>query len=66
MRFRNLVKALEASFRPQHAADAVTSLLQPFVSLAKDREFWNHTLDGLAFLRAPGNIGRAPTCSFFL
>ena len=54
IRFRHLVKALETSLRQQHAADAVKALLEPFEALAQDHDFWNHTLDGLAVLCAPG------------
>jgi hypothetical protein len=53
IRFRHLVKALEASLRQQHAADAVKALLEPFEALARDTAFWNHTLGGLAILGAP-------------
>ncbi len=54
IRFRHLVEALETSLRQQHAADAVKSLVEPFEALAQDHDFWNHTLDGLAVLGAPG------------
>jgi hypothetical protein len=54
IRFGHLVKALESSLRQQPAADESLSLLEPFKALAQDREFWNHTLDGLAVLGAPG------------
>lgn len=54
MRFRHLVKALEASLRQQHAADATKALLQPFEALAQDHAFWNHTQDGLAVLGGSG------------
>ena len=54
MRFRHLVKALETSLRQQHAAGAIKDLLEPFEALAQDRDFWNHTQDGLAVLGAPG------------
>lgn len=54
IRFRHLLKALETSLRQQHAADAVKALLEPFERLAQDHDFWNHTLDGLAVLGAPG------------
>lgn len=53
-RFRQLVKALETSLRQQHAADVVKGLLEPFEGLAQDHGFWNHTLDGLVVLGAPG------------
>jgi len=54
IRFRHLLKALEASLQQQHATDAVRALMEPFEALAQDHEFWNHTLDGLAVLGAPG------------
>ncbi len=54
IRFRHLVKALETSLRQQHTTDAVKTLLEPFEALAQDHDFWNHTLDGLAVLGAPG------------
>ena len=48
IRFRNLVKAMEASLRQKYAARETRPLLAPFHALADDQEFWNHTLDGLA------------------
>jgi hypothetical protein len=29
-------------------------LLEPFEELGRDRDFWDHTLDGIAVLGAPG------------
>jgi hypothetical protein len=52
IRFRNLVKTLEQSLRQKYPAREVRSLLQPFNDLASDRDFWNHTQDGLAVLCA--------------
>jgi hypothetical protein len=52
IRFRNLVKTLEGSLLQQFSNDETRSLLEPFVALADDRDFWNHTLDGLAVLSA--------------
>jgi hypothetical protein len=52
IRFRNLVRSLEESLRRQYGKADVEALLQPFSSLARDAEFWNHTLDGLAVLAA--------------
>lgn len=54
IRFRNLVKALEESLLQRYPAHEVQLLLDPFLALADDREFWNHTLDGLAALGAKG------------
>lgn len=53
LRFRNLVKQLAASLRKQYPARDIPALLRPFEALADDREFWNHTGDGLAVLGAP-------------
>jgi len=54
IRFRQLVKALETSLHQQHTTGAVKALIEPFEALAEDHDFWNHTLDGLAVLGAPG------------
>lgn len=54
IRFRNLVKELEESLRQQFPKDDIRTLLQPFLALANDMDFWNHTLDGLAVLGARG------------
>ncbi len=54
IRFRNLVKALADSLHRRYPARESAPLLAPFEALAADREFWNHTRDGLAVLAAPG------------
>lgn len=54
IRFRNLVKELEASLRQTHPAAETRLLLEPFDALADDHDFWSHTLDGLAVLGGPG------------
>jgi hypothetical protein len=54
IRFRNLVKELEASLRQKYPTAETRLLLEPFEALAHDAEFWNHTLDGLAVLGGPG------------
>jgi hypothetical protein len=53
IRFRNLVKKLESSLLRGYPAAVVRQLLKPFDALAGDRDFWNHTLDGMAVLCAP-------------
>ena len=50
IRFRNLVKTLEASLRHTYPERDIRPLLAPFHTLAGNRDFWNHTLDGLAVL----------------
>jgi hypothetical protein len=53
IRFRNFVKELETSLRQKYPAVETRLLLKPFEALAEDRDFWNHTLDGLAVLGGP-------------
>ncbi len=50
IRFRNLVKELEASLLQKYPTAETRLLLEPFEALAHDTEFWDHTLDGLAVL----------------
>ena len=54
IRFGNLVKALEESLLQKYPRREIQTLLDPFLALAEDRDFWNHTLDGLAVLGARG------------
>jgi hypothetical protein len=54
IRFCNLVKAMEESLRQKYPMHEIQPLLAPFQALADDYYFWNHTLDGLAVLNAPG------------
>ena len=54
IRFRNLVKGMEESLRQKYPKGELHPLLEPFQALADDHDFWNHTLDGLAVLGAPG------------
>ena len=50
IRFRNLVRDLDESLQKQFSKDEIQPLLEPFIALAEDRDFWNHTFDGLAVL----------------
>lgn len=54
IRFGNLVNALQESLLQQLPKEEIRPLLEPFLALADDRDFWNHTLDGLAVLGAKG------------
>lgn len=54
LRFRHLVQELEQSLEGEYPADKIRSLLEPFEELERDHDFWNHTLDGIAVLGAPG------------
>lgn len=53
IRFRNLLKELEGALRKGYPAHDPRSILRPFDELAQNRDFWNHTLDGLAIFAAP-------------
>lgn len=54
IRFRNLVKKMEASLRQKYPKREIKPLMQPFEALADDKTFWNHAAEGLAVLGAPG------------
>ncbi|MBK5226777.1 MAG: hypothetical protein JJD96_09545 [Thermoleophilia bacterium] len=54
IRFGNLVKALKESLLQKYPMREIQELLDPFLALAGDRNFWNHTLDGLAVLGTRG------------
>jgi hypothetical protein len=56
IRFRNLVKSLGESLRQKYGKTDVDAILKPFAALAGNADFWNHTLDGLAVLAAPGHF----------
>jgi hypothetical protein len=52
--FRRLIAALEAALEPTQPATQIERLLHPMRLLAEDRDFWEHTRDGLAVLAAAG------------
>lgn len=54
IRFRNLVKELEASLARQYPAKEIAPLLAPFHELAGNDDFWTHPLDGVAVFAAQG------------
>lgn len=54
--YKNSLKDLEQSLLQKHTVAEAKILLQPFVLLGDDREFWNHTLDGLAVLSTTGSF----------
>lgn len=53
IRFGNLIKKLESSLLQVHTSAQTKQMLEPFLVLERDVEFWSHTLDGLAILAAP-------------
>jgi hypothetical protein len=54
IRFRNLVEALKESLLRKYSKRESQPILEPFLALAEDRDFWAHTYDGLAVLGAKG------------
>ena len=52
IRFKNLVQEIEDSLKEKYSKSEIEKIMKPFYSLAEDRIFWNHTLDGLAIFRA--------------
>ena len=54
IRFKNLIKELEASLSKKYAANEVKKNLEPFESLVNDTKIWNQTLEGLAVFSAAG------------
>ncbi|MCB0638761.1 MAG: hypothetical protein KDC54_19165, partial [Lewinella sp.] len=42
IRFRNLMKEMQASLMRSYPEDQTQGFLEPFDAIAHDREFWNH------------------------
>jgi hypothetical protein len=53
IRFRNLVKQAADSLQHDYSGAQIATMLARFHALGNDREFWNHTTDGLAVFGAP-------------
>ena len=54
IRFRNLVKKLEASLLQTYSTVETRQLLEPFEALGHDDAFWKQSREGLAVLGSPG------------
>ena len=54
IRFRNLIKELETSLAQKYTEAEYRPLLEPLETLHAGYDFWNHNLEGLAVLSAPG------------
>lgn len=50
IRFKNLLNQLEKNLEAGHDEATRKKLLEPFYDLAENRDFWNHTLDGIGVL----------------
>lgn len=53
IRFGNLVKAAEALWQERYSGHDPEPLMANLHKLGEERNFWNHTLDGLAVLLSP-------------
>ena len=54
IRFKNLLKELEASLVQKYAASEVKKSLEPFEAIIDDENLWNQTIEGLAIFSAKG------------
>lgn len=54
IRYKNLIRALEESLLQRYSSSENATLLEPFRALVANKDFWNHTWDGLAVLGAAG------------
>lgn len=54
IRFKNLLKQLEASLSLKYTSGEVKKQLEPIEALAGDENFWNYTSNGLAIFSADG------------
>lgn len=56
IRFRNMLRDMEASLREKYPARDIRALMDPFEALAHDNTFWKQRTDGLAILCSPGHF----------
>jgi hypothetical protein len=49
-RFQNLVKQMEKTLLEKYPAIEVNKFIEPYITLGKNSELWNHALDGLIVL----------------
>jgi hypothetical protein len=56
IRYKNLLKGLEAALKSGFPDANTEELLAPFIALGANADFWNHTWDGLAVLGSAGSF----------
>lgn len=54
IRFKNLIKEIERSLEQKYPKRETKSIIDLFVKLGEDKEFWMHTYDGIGILYAEG------------
>jgi hypothetical protein len=54
VRFKNLMKDLEASLLTKYSKDEIEKYLQPLLEITSGDGFWNYTSEGLAIFSSPG------------
>lgn len=62
IRYRNLLRAVEAELDTRHDLDQATrtALLEPLTALSDDNEFWQHQDEGLVVFRDPEQFATHP------
>ena len=53
IRFKNLLKKVKESLSQKFTNGEIYELLEPIEALGENKDFWNHTTEGLAVLRSP-------------
>lgn len=53
IRYGNLLGRIDESLKERYSEAERKKILAPFRELADNRDFWNHTLDGIAVLASP-------------
>lgn len=51
--FKNQLRVIEDSLKQLQNFDAIETIMKPFYELKEDKEFWNHTADGIAVFATP-------------
>ncbi len=54
IRFKNLVREIEVSLKEKYPKKEIKPIMDTFIRLSEDKEFWNYTNEGLAVLYAEG------------
>ncbi len=54
IRFKNLVREVENSLKMKYPKRDIEAIMKPLLALADDKEFWNHTYDGIGILSVDG------------
>lgn len=56
IRFRNMLRSVEASLRKAYPSTDVSARMAPFLALEQNSEFWRQRTEGLAILSSPDSF----------